>query len=186
MLRHVLCCALVLRNCFTNFFISALIDIAQVRACTRMCKIQLLSFLSTFCFYKQYAHIFARKKFQFAVKLCVEHSGTYSLYLGYGYPMKYTVPLFSISTLNLHVPKCLGSEVSVHPCISQSTVTMYHKQHNRDHFFLVKLAFSLYNKLFMSFISQSKQSLVTGSQTTCAAVRRNTASDASRGSCDPI
>ena len=124
----------IIRSCLTSCLVLC-VGFAQLlykvlyfsinwhRTGTRMCKIQLLSFLSTFWFYKQYVQIFARKKSQFALKLCVEHSGTYSLYLGYivprlcqkytcsewawfygfGYVLKSIVPLFSISTRNLHV-----------------------------------------------------------------------------------
>jgi len=60
-IRHVLRCALVLCNCCTKFFISALIDIAQVRAFGKYYKMKLLSIFSTFWFYKQYAQKNARK-----------------------------------------------------------------------------------------------------------------------------
>jgi len=70
-----------LHNCWTKFFILALTDIAQVRTFGKCYKIKLLSIFSTFWFYKQYAQELP-EKFNFADKRYVEHSGTYSLYLG--------------------------------------------------------------------------------------------------------
>ena len=119
-LISVLCYTLVLRNCITRFFISALIDIAQVRASAKCYKIKILSIFSTFWFYKQYAQNFAGEKIQLRVKLYMEHSGTYSLYSGYA-------PAIPAAPTIYYIHGQLGILCSKHGAVSLSKMLMKSK-----------------------------------------------------------
>jgi len=57
-------------------------DVAQVRTFGKWYKIKVLSIFHIFWFYTQYAQKIASKNGKNADKRYVEHSGTYSLYLG--------------------------------------------------------------------------------------------------------